>query len=45
MTAQSAVEVFLAVAALLLLGRDLRRAWRIEDPDHYERRGAQRKRR
>jgi hypothetical protein len=30
MTAQSAVEVFLAVAALLLLGRDLRRAWRDE---------------
>jgi hypothetical protein len=28
MTPQSAVEVFLAVAALLLLGRDLRRAWR-----------------
>jgi len=30
MTPQSAVEVFLAVAALLLLGRDLRRAWRDE---------------
>ena len=29
-TAQSAVEVFLAVVALLLLGRDLRRAWRDE---------------
>ena len=30
MTPQSAVEVFLAVGALLLLGRDLRRAWRDE---------------
>lgn len=30
MNPQSAVEVFLAVAALLLLGRDLRRAWRDE---------------
>lgn len=30
MTLQTAVEVLLAVAALLLLGRDLRRAWRDE---------------
>jgi peptidoglycan/LPS O-acetylase OafA/YrhL len=30
MTPQSGVEVFLALAALLLLGRDLRRAWRDE---------------
>ena len=30
MTPQSAVEVSLAVGALLLLGRDLRRAWRDE---------------
>jgi hypothetical protein len=30
MAPQSALEVFLAVAALLLLGRDLRRAWRDE---------------
>jgi hypothetical protein len=30
MTPQTGVEVFLAVAALLLLGRDLRRAWRDE---------------
>jgi hypothetical protein len=30
MTPQSGVEVFLAVAAFLLLGRDLRRAWRDE---------------
>jgi apolipoprotein N-acyltransferase len=30
MTPQSAVEGFLAVGALLLLGRDLRRAWRDE---------------
>ena len=30
MTPQSAVEIFLAVAALLLLCRDLRRAWRDE---------------
>jgi len=29
-TLQTAVEVLLAVAALLLLGRDLRRAWRDE---------------
>jgi uncharacterized membrane protein YhhN len=28
MTPQSAIELFLAVAAVLLLGRDLRRAWR-----------------
>jgi hypothetical protein len=30
MTQQSAIELFLAVSALLLLGRDLRRAWRDE---------------
>ena len=30
MTPQSAVELFLALAALLLLSRDLRRAWRDE---------------
>src|SRR5262247_1525911 len=29
-TPQSAIEVFLAIAAVLLLGRDLRRAWRDE---------------
>jgi len=30
MTPQTGVEIFLALAALLLLGRDLRRAWRDE---------------
>src|SRR5262249_58615863 len=30
MTQQSAIELFLAVSAVLLLGRDLRRAWRDE---------------
>src|SRR5262245_54063994 len=30
MTPQSAIELFLALGALLLLGRDLRRAWRDE---------------
>ena len=30
MTPQTGVEIFLAVGALALLGRDLRRAWRDE---------------